>query len=238
FTAAARALVRDLTSAGCSAGKIAFAVESCARTFGIEIKRAFISARTVGRVVDEGGKYGEMQLAREIMDAPGFVESTDGTTHRGITVESRHITLLVPSYDPNADDSDKTTWRHQTRFIEVAPALDHTAQRQFEGTMEAADRITNIYNRSPLAAQERRVMEKNEYWRKKLGECKDHAADGKKEFTISAVHKKDIVIRDLGREAMDDTDVATGHILKTLLSISDDDLANAGKLSPQALALL
>jgi hypothetical protein len=71
YTAAARALARDLTHAGCSAGKIAFAVESCARTFGIEIRRPFMSARTVGRVVDEGGKFGEIQLAREILNAPG-----------------------------------------------------------------------------------------------------------------------------------------------------------------------
>jgi DNA repair exonuclease SbcCD ATPase subunit len=75
YIAAARALARDLTEAGCSSGKIAFAVESCARAFGIEIQRAFISARTVGRVIDEGGKYGEIQLAREILNAPGKIIS-------------------------------------------------------------------------------------------------------------------------------------------------------------------
>ncbi|KAF7333104.1 hypothetical protein MVEN_02375700 [Mycena venus] len=238
YTAAACALSRDLTHAGCSAGKIAFAVQSCARAFGIKIHCGFMSARTVGRVVDEGGKYGEIQLAREIMNAPGFVESSDGTTLRGITVESRHITLLVPSYAPNVDDSNQSTWQHRTRFVEVAPALDHTAQRQFQGTMEAANRIADVYSRSPLAAQERRVMEKNEYWRKKLGEGKDHAADGKKEFKISAAHKKDVIIEDLGRAAMDDEDTATGHILTTMMEITDEDLAAAGKISMDEVAAL
>lgn len=60
-------------------------------------------------------------------------------------------------------------------------------------------------------------MDKNEYLRKKLGECKDHAADGKKEFKISAVHKKDVVIGDMGRAAMDEADLETGTILLTIL---------------------
>ncbi|KAF7371797.1 hypothetical protein MVEN_00036400 [Mycena venus] len=185
-----------------------------------------------------GGKYGEIQLGREIMDSPGFIESSDGTTHRGITIESRHITMLVPSYAPGVDDSDRSTWTHHTRFMEVAPALDHPAQRQFEGTMEAAARIADAYTRSPLAAQENRAMETDDYYRKKLGECKDHAADGKKEFAISAEHKTDIVIRDLGRAAMDDDDLRTSQILTTMLDITDDDLEAEGKLSHEELLAL
>ncbi|KAJ7318186.1 hypothetical protein DFH08DRAFT_820191 [Mycena albidolilacea] len=42
--------------------KIEFAVKSCAGAFGIDIKgNHFMSARTVARAVDEGGKYGEIQ---------------------------------------------------------------------------------------------------------------------------------------------------------------------------------
>ncbi|KAJ7438548.1 hypothetical protein B0H11DRAFT_2254552 [Mycena galericulata] len=188
----------------CSVGKVEFAVISCAEAFGIEIQwNKFMSRHT---------------LAREILEAPGFIESSDGTTHRGITVESRHVTLLVPSYDPDANDSDQSTWKHRTRFLEVAPALDHTAQRQFEGTMEAAHRIADVYNRSPLADQEKRRMEKNDYWRKKLGESKDHAADGKKEFKLSEARKKDIVIRDMG--------------------ITDEDLQAAGEVSESELSAM
>jgi hypothetical protein len=114
------------------------------------------------------------------MSLLGFVESSDGTTLRGITIESRHISLLTPSYHPEVDDADQSKWQHRTRFLEVAPALDNTAQQQFDGTLEAANRIADVYSRSPLAVQERRKMDKNDYWRKKLGEGKDHAADGKK----------------------------------------------------------
>ncbi|KAJ7673844.1 hypothetical protein DFH06DRAFT_1173381 [Mycena polygramma] len=129
-------------------------------------------------------------------------------------------------------------WKTRTRFIEVAPALDHTGQRQFEGTMEAASRIADTYTRSPLAAQEKRTMETDDYTRKKMGECKDHAADGKKEFEISAANKKQVVIRDLGRTAMDEEDLDTSRILTTMLSITDDDLQAAGNISAEELKAL
>ncbi|KAF7344413.1 hypothetical protein MSAN_01922500 [Mycena sanguinolenta] len=232
YHSVSRKLARDLTRAGCAAGKVAFAVESCAEAFGITIRGRFMGRRTVGRAIDEGGKYGDIQLGQEIMNAPGFVESSDGTTHRGITVESRHITILVPSYDPDVDDTDQTTWKHQTRFVEVAPALDHTAKRQFEGTMEAVRRIADTYTRSPLAIQQQKVMEVNDYWRRKLGESKDHAADGKKEFTLSAEYKKQVIIRDLGRAVMEQEDVQTARILLMMLEINDDDLRLMGEDLP------
>ncbi|KAJ7083569.1 hypothetical protein C8R44DRAFT_753426 [Mycena epipterygia] len=141
------------------------------------------------------------------MEASGFVESSDGTTHHGVTVESRHITLLVSSYAPGVDNSDISTWKHQTRFVEVAPALDHTGQHQFENS-------------------------------RKMGECKDHAADGKKEFKFSAAHKKEIIIQDLGHASMDEADVDTGLILLTVLGITDAELQAAGKISAAELAAL
>lgn len=81
-------------------------------------------------------------------------------------------------------------------------------------------------------------MDKNEYWRKKMAESKDHAADGKKSFKLSAAHKKDIVIRDLGSLAMAEADVSTSQILATILTITDDDLEAAGKISTEQLAAL
>ncbi|KAJ7016319.1 hypothetical protein C8F04DRAFT_982116, partial [Mycena alexandri] len=180
FTNVSRELVRNLSYTGCAAGKVAFAISSCAKAFGIEIRGRLMSARTVGRVIDEGGKYGELQIAREIMESEELRWDNSLRTHN----RSRHVTLRVPSYAPDADDSDKSTWKTQTRFVEVVHALDHTAQRQFDGTVEMATRIADTYSRSPLAARERRTMDKNHYWRKKLAESKDHAADGKKAFRI------------------------------------------------------
>jgi chromosome segregation ATPase len=72
YTAAARELARNLSYAGCAAEKVEFAVRSCAQAFGITIRQRFMSRQTVGRAIDEGGKYGEIQLGREIVHAPGI----------------------------------------------------------------------------------------------------------------------------------------------------------------------
>jgi hypothetical protein len=79
-------------------------------------------------------------------------------------------------------------------------------------------------------------MDKNEYWRKKLGKGKDHTADGKKRF--SEQHKRDIIIRDLGAAAMDNIDLDTTSILLTMLDITNDDLMDEGKLSEADLEAL
>ncbi|KAJ7577567.1 hypothetical protein C8J56DRAFT_798623 [Mycena floridula] len=230
YTEDARELARALTFAGCAAEKVKFAVRSCTNVFGIRVLRD-MSRWTVGHAIDEGGKYGEIQLGRKILESPGFIESSDGTTHRRITVESRHITVHSASYGPGVDDSDMSTWSHNTRFLEVQPALDHTAQRQFEGTREAAQRIADVYSRSPLAAKEQRVMTEDDYFRKKLGENKDHAADGKKAFKLSAEHKQDIVRKDLGRKKIDDMEV--NELLEAMLSITDEEVHEANKLTAE-----
>jgi DNA repair exonuclease SbcCD ATPase subunit len=71
YTADARRLARKLLSCGCAEGKVRLAVQTCAEVFGIAIIGTFMTRRTVARVRDEGGKYGEIQLAREIMDGQG-----------------------------------------------------------------------------------------------------------------------------------------------------------------------
>lgn len=104
--------------------------------------------------------------------------------------------------------------------------------------MEAANRIANTYSRSPIASRDQRIMDRNDYWRKKIGESKDHAAEGKKSFKVSAAHKKEIVTRDMGRAAMDETDFTTSLLLLTMLKITDEDLQAAGKLSNSELVAL
>ncbi|KAJ7755599.1 hypothetical protein B0H14DRAFT_2585325 [Mycena olivaceomarginata] len=69
YTAKARELARGLIHAGCAAGKVELAVKFCAKAFGIVIWRnRFMSRPTVSRAIDEGGKYGEIQLGMEIMN--------------------------------------------------------------------------------------------------------------------------------------------------------------------------
>ncbi|KAE9383500.1 hypothetical protein BT96DRAFT_1009100 [Gymnopus androsaceus JB14] len=107
YKASARKLFHDLERAGCRNHDLA--VKLCAAAFGIRVKRV-MSMRTGGRCVREGGIYGLMQLGCEIKNVPSFGEGSDGTTVRGVTQESRLITVSVPSYEPGVDDTDQSTW--------------------------------------------------------------------------------------------------------------------------------
>jgi Ni,Fe-hydrogenase I small subunit len=73
YNSAAQKLAWDLIHTGCATGKAVSAVQSCAEAFGIKIHRKFMSRRTVSRAIDEGGKYGELQLGREILNSEGMI---------------------------------------------------------------------------------------------------------------------------------------------------------------------
>ncbi|GBE90032.1 hypothetical protein SCP_1800540 [Sparassis crispa] len=207
--------------AGCAGDKIKYAITACGQAFGIKVARG-ISRRTAGRAKQEAGVYGLMQLGREISNAPAFGESTDGTTHRKITYEARHITLAVPSYAPGVDDSDKSTWTFRTRFAEVAPVLDHTAQRQFKGSQQLAEKISQTYSNSPLATREGQSMETDNWIRKQVMQNMDHAVDRKKKFKLCQDWKEDVTRRDLGRERMDV--LSSAELVTAICSISADDI--------------
>ncbi|GBE89365.1 hypothetical protein SCP_1600260 [Sparassis crispa] len=186
--------------ASCAGDKIKYAITACGQAFGIKVARG-ISHCTAGRAKQEAGVYGLMQLGREISNAPAFGESTDGTTHRKITYEARHITLAVPK---------------------VAPALDHTAQRQFKGSQQLAEKISQTYSNSPLATHEGQSMETNDWIRKQVMQNMDHAADGKKKFKLCQDWKEDVTHRDLGRERMDV--LSSAELVTAICSISADDI--------------
>ncbi|KAE9394454.1 hypothetical protein BT96DRAFT_943119 [Gymnopus androsaceus JB14] len=96
------------------------------------------------------GIYGLMQLGHKIKNAPSFGEGSDGTTSLS------HCMNL----------KDQSTWKPVMRFADVAPALDYTAQCQFEGSVELGEQIANTYSNSPLASRDRQKMDADDYFRK------------------------------------------------------------------------
>ncbi|KAJ7186337.1 hypothetical protein GGX14DRAFT_409213 [Mycena pura] len=82
--------------------------------------------------IADGGKSGEIKLGREIKNSTGYIQGSDGTSSRGKTIESEHVTLLAPKYEPGVDNSDTKTHSPCTRFVAATSALDHTAARRLK----------------------------------------------------------------------------------------------------------
>src|SRR5437016_2338844 len=74
-----------------------------------------ISHRTVARAVLEGGVMSDLQLVQEMLKTEGLTMSSDGTTHRHVNFESRHIHMKVPLYKPN----DPSAEIHKSRLVGV-----------------------------------------------------------------------------------------------------------------------
>nr|GAT46943.1 predicted protein [Mycena chlorophos] len=155
-----------------------------------------------------------------------------------MTIEARQMTLRVPTYAPGVNDKDKSTWTVKTRFLDVAPALTHTAKAQFDGARQLATHLADMYNRSPLAQEDDRTMDPDDYFRKKMGENRDHAADGKKAFAISAAYKKNIVLRDLGRKAIADGLVEEEDVMFATMNGEHAELGELEGITTAELAQL
>ena len=247
YSAETRATIREACDCGCAEDKVARLFHAFAHLFGIDIGDFDVSARTVGRIKQEGGFFGMMQLGREITNAEGilchyyhtklqasspspnamigFVESCDGTTHRKINMESLHSTLFCPTYDEGVDDSDRSTWKPQTRFMAVAPTLAHTAVAQVDHSRSFGNRIAGAYSESPLAKRDGNHMDIDDYLRKQIGQVSDHASDQKKKFALTQDIKKELLLRDLGEEHMDA--LTTTELLHAILAVSNEEITDS-----------
>jgi hypothetical protein len=160
-----------------------------------------------------------------MLDWSGFGSSSDGTRIRGINYESRHITLSAPTYDTDVDDSDRSTWTSTTRFVEVAPAIDHTAERQLEGEENVAVKLAEAYSESPLSARDGSRLEADDWHRKQVFQNMDHASDGKKKLELERKRKFDVTRKDLGKEAMDE--LGDDELLHALADITEKEIEDA-----------
>jgi hypothetical protein len=155
----------------------------------------------------------------------GFGESSDGTTDRKVTYESHHITLACPTYLPGVDDSDRSTWKNETRFVVVEPALDHKAKTQFEGTKNLATKISSVYSNSPLALRDNMKMETDDWIRKEEYQNMDHASDGKKKLALCAAWKEEVVTEDVGQQAL--KGLESGQFLGALSLLTEEEIRSA-----------
>ncbi|KAF9035818.1 hypothetical protein BJ165DRAFT_1533304 [Panaeolus papilionaceus] len=97
FTEETRNVVRLLVKAGCSAQYINEVLASVLCSAGIQLVDS-ISCTSVARIVQEGFIAAQIQLGHEMRMTQGMTFSADGTGHRSINYNSRHIHLCVEDY--------------------------------------------------------------------------------------------------------------------------------------------
>ncbi|KAJ3991329.1 hypothetical protein F5050DRAFT_1716178 [Lentinula boryana] len=76
------------------ANKVTHVFKHIAEAFGISI-HGNVDRRSIGRIVKEGGNAAKLQFGQAVIDAKGVTISSDGTTHKNETYETKHSTVIL-----------------------------------------------------------------------------------------------------------------------------------------------
>ncbi|KAF9017490.1 hypothetical protein BDP27DRAFT_1440481 [Rhodocollybia butyracea] len=148
------------------ANKVTHVFQRIADAFGILVK-GNVDRRSVGRIVKEGGNASKLQIGQAVLDAKGVTISSDGTTHKNETYETKHATVI------QADN------RLQF-FLGLQMAINHTSETQLEGWIDTVEDIFHLLFQSGMCAEDDARI----FWNLVTGFHSDHAADQKKLFGL------------------------------------------------------
>jgi hypothetical protein len=204
YSEEARELCRVLVQAGCSQKLIGSVIEEVLASAGVNIVGPTMSERTVARAVLEGGIMADIQLGHEISQADGLTVSGDGTTHKNVNYESKHINMLVPLY--NSDHP--TASEHRSRLVGVDSATDHSSKTQADGWKSKIQEKLAVYNQSPLAKRSQAALTLADFFVHLHGMNSDHAKDQKKLAKLLQEIKQSLLHEKLGEERLLDMDLS------------------------------
>ena len=82
-----------LVQAGCSQELVGRVIEEVLTAAGILVVGPKMSKRTVAPSILEGGVMPNLQLGHKISKTDSLTISSDGTTHKNVNYESRHLNM-------------------------------------------------------------------------------------------------------------------------------------------------
>ncbi|KAH8094870.1 hypothetical protein BXZ70DRAFT_1033469 [Cristinia sonorae] len=163
----ARSMVMALVAGGIPESAVPRSLVTFAEYNNLEVIGC-ISARSVGRIVGEGGVAAQIQAAGILGNAEGITMSGDGTTHRHINYESRHATVV-----------DKDTMKPITITLGITSAIDHRSATQMQGLKDNLQDICDIRNGMPSVHTQGSTVTPTMIGAKIVASHSDHANDQK-----------------------------------------------------------
>ncbi|KAF8801161.1 hypothetical protein BYT27DRAFT_7262198 [Phlegmacium glaucopus] len=196
FTEETRNVVCILVRAGCSQKYVNKVIVTVLKSAGIETVGS-ISRPTISWIVREGFYAAQIQLGYEMKNAESMTFSADGTGHRSINYNSRHVNYKAEAY---MSGSSK---QHQvTRFLGIQSSKDGTSEESVKDWQEILDGIVALYNRSPFGKRAGGLFRIVDILIKLAGFHTDHCAGEKKTVCLIGNLKNDAIDQVLGEEAM------------------------------------
>ncbi|TEB22546.1 glutamic acid-rich protein [Coprinellus micaceus] len=209
YKEAVRDTVRYLFQVGVSGNYVNGVIHVLGKLFGMDVV-GNVSCSSVARFIREGGIAAKIQVGYEISEADTFTLSGDGTTHRAINYNSRHISLKV-------DDHTTGEASHKTRFLGIMPSLDGSSAESIKDWEKMLGNISDLLSRSPFAQRHHKgTLHLAGMFAKLVGVNSDHCSKEKKDAQALKAWKEDAVHQVLGEKKfldMDD-DELLAHFIK------------------------
>ena len=109
-------------------------------------------------------------------NAEGMTFSTDGTGHRSINYNLRHVHLLVENYA-----SDNNTKQQATRTFGIQSSLDGSNEMAVADWENTLKKVTQVFNESPLGKHSGNLLKFVDLLVKLMEMNTDHCAKKKKD---------------------------------------------------------
>ena len=162
----------------------------------------------------------DIQMGYEIAQAGGLTASSDGTTHKNINFEARHLHIPVATEDPAVQV-------HKTRLVGVDSATDHSSKTQVTGWTSKIQEKLDVYNRSPLAQQSKSVLRLADFFVRLHGASGDHSKDQIKLGELLREMKQEFTEKSLGEERL--LEMSIPEILELLSKANSQKIAAFGR---------
>jgi hypothetical protein len=164
----------------------------------------------------------DIQIGHEVSKVDGLTVSSDGTTHKHVNFESRHINMKVSTYD--SDDVSAT--KHKSRLIGVDSATDHSSQTQAEDWKKKIDNLLELYNQSPLSKRSAVTLKMAHFFAKLQGMNGDHANDQKKLAELLEEIKQFFFHQTLGEEKLFRMEI--NQLIQLLTKVKENKIEKIG----------
>ena len=199
YTEETRNVVRLLVKAGCSRKFVGEVLSVTLQSAGITTVGT-ISPTTVARIVHEGYFAAQIQLGYEMANTKSMTFSADGTGHRGINFNSRHVHLTVEDY--TSPSPVGTAKQQATRFLRIQSSQDGSSEEAMIDWENTLKKIIDLYNGSPFGKRVGGLVKFIELLIKLVGMNTDHCSKEKKDARLLEELKAWAVDQHLGEEAM------------------------------------
>ncbi|KAI5825463.1 hypothetical protein K523DRAFT_420000 [Schizophyllum commune Tattone D] len=211
FTPATRAIARKLVISGCAEHAVGGVIQELGRLVGIRrlSEIPHMSARTVARIIAEGGIAARIQLGYEMMMNTSLTASGDSTSHRRQEYDSKFVALRPVTATGELSDA------HVLRSMGVDASLNHSSAEQVRGLLNKLALICEIFNRSPFAKRKGLQLSFEAFAMRLRGTNGDHANDVKKDNKLLLAWKLEMTKISLGFDVL--RKMSAGDVLRAVL---------------------